>query len=288
MTGTTAAGTPAHRFRVRQVLTGALLLVVLGFTALVGYWVATGGTWFVVRTPSMGTAAPVGTLVWVKPVSPHDLHVGELITFHPPGSKETYTHRIHAMHADGTITTKGQITSPDPWRITPRNIVGAVQMRWWGIGWLVRAAPLLILGGLAVWFLATRLATVRWRQPVAVLGASLVLSAGVIIYRPLTGAVALSLAPHAGGARASYVSTGLLSLRLSAPSGAHADMRPGQIGTVVSTHVRSDGKFPVTLQPHIPLWFWVAIVLACLLPALWTTVRGPLGTAPGPALQPAG
>ncbi len=54
------------------------------------YWFATGGRWLIVETPSMGRSAPVGTLLWVEPV--HDLHVGDVISFHPPGEpKITYT-----------------------------------------------------------------------------------------------------------------------------------------------------------------------------------------------------
>ena len=269
---------------VRRVLTASLLLVVLGFAMLVGYWAATGGRWFVVKTPSMGTSAPVGTLLWVKPVAAHDLHVGELITFRPPGSSEIYTHRIHVIHPDGTITTKGQITSPDPWRIRPANIIGAVQMRWWGIGWLVRAAPVLFLGGVAVWFLAARLASRRWRLPSALVGAALVLSAGVVIYRPLTGAVALSLAPNSGGTggTASYVSTGLLPVRLSAAGGGHVDMRAGQVGSVLARHADAKGDFPVSLHAHVPLWFWITLVALCLLPGVWTSVFGDSSRSAGP------
>ena len=270
----TASVGPAPVHPVRRVLTATLLLIVIGFAVLVGYWVASGGRWFVVRTPSMGTAAPVGTLLWVKPVAAQDLHVGQLISFRPPGSSEVYSHRIHVIHSDGTITTKGQITSPDPWRIRPANIVGAVQMRWWGVGWLVRAGPILLLGGLALWLLVSRLVAARWRLSASVLGASVLVSACVVIYRPLSGAVALSLVPTSDGGRASFVSTGLLPVRLQARGGGHVDMHTGQVGTVLARHTDGKGAFPVSLHPHIPLLFWVVVVVACLLPAVWTTVFG--------------
>ena len=268
----TAARTPVRP--LRRVLTAALLLGVLSFAVLVGYWVASGGRWYVVRTPSMGTAAPVGTLLWVKPVAAHDLHVGELISFRPPNSSEVYSHRIHVIHPDGTITTKGQITSPDPWRIRPANIVGAVQMRWWGVGWLVRAAPILLLGGLAVWFVAARVVAARWRLPTVMLGGSVLVSACILVYRPLSGAVSLSLEPTGKGGRASFVSTGLLPLRLQARGGGHVDIRTGQVGSVLARQADSKGSFPVSLHPHVPLLFWVVLVAVCLVPAVWTTFFG--------------
>jgi membrane protein implicated in regulation of membrane protease activity len=222
----------------------------------------------------MGTAAPVGTLLWVKPVDKADLHVGEFITFRPPGAATTYSHRIYKIHSDGQIETKGQITAPDPWRITSHDIVGHVDMRWWGLGWLVKALPILVLGGLVLWFLVTRFASRRWKLPLAVLGFALLTSIAIVVYRPFTRAIQLSATPTADGGRASYVSTGLLPLRLQAVGGGHTDIRAGEIATIVSRHANTQGKYPVFLHPHIPIWFWVGLVAACLVPAIWTTIFG--------------
>src|SRR6201999_6147 len=110
---------------------------VAGFLVFAGGWWLDGGRWVRVETPSMGRVAPVGTLLWIKPVPFHELRVGDLITFHPPGEAQTYSHRVYRVNADHTITTKGVIPGPDPWRLTARDIVGRVEMRWWGAGWIV-------------------------------------------------------------------------------------------------------------------------------------------------------
>ncbi|MBE7163661.1 MAG: S26 family signal peptidase, partial [Williamsia herbipolensis] len=133
--------------RVRTVLLSIVVAGVLAAVAYVGMFVAHGGRWFVVETPSMGTEAPVGTLLWVEPVKPADLHVGDFVTFRRPDSAETYSHRIREIHADGTISTKGAITAPDPWTLKASDVVGRVEKRWWGIGWLVDALPILVIGG---------------------------------------------------------------------------------------------------------------------------------------------
>jgi hypothetical protein len=97
--------------------------------------------------------------------------------------------------------------------------------------------------------------------------------AGVVIYRPLVRATLLTFAPTSEGGRASYVSTGLLRTRLSAPHNGHVDLRDGQVGTILSTHPDSRGRFVVHVGPHL-WWWWPALVAACFLPALWTVVFG--------------
>jgi hypothetical protein len=272
---------PPARRPLRTVLAGAFVVVTLGIVVFAGYWAITGGRWYVVKTPSMGTAAPVGTLLWVQPTKITDLHVGEFITFHPPHSTLTYSHRVFALNSDGTVSTKGQITAPDPWKLTAADIVGKVDMRWWGMGWLVRAAPLLIIGGLAVWFGLRRFASPQWRLPVAVVGTAVLLCIAVVVLHPLTRAERLSSVAEGSGGRATYISTGLLPLRLDAGHGAHVDLRDGQVGSVLSTHVDRHGLAPVALRPHISWSFWLVLVLTCFLPALWTVFVGARSVAPG-------
>ncbi|MBE7162589.1 MAG: S24/S26 family peptidase [Williamsia herbipolensis] len=261
---------------VRRLASYALLAAALGFAVLVATWVLTGGHWFVVETPSMGTSAPVGTLLWVRPVgSAASLHVGDFITFHPPGSAATYSHRILAILPDGTIRTKGEITGADPWRITVHDVVGRVAMRWWDVGWLIKAAPILLLGALALVPLATvvgRVAGSRWRLPTVMVGSSIVLSVVMVVVRPLTGAVQLPTAPGSQVARAAFVSTGVLPLQVDA-GGPAAVVRAGEVARVVAGPAGTDGRYAVHLSPAIPWWFWAVIVLASFLPAIWTTIR---------------
>lgn len=257
---------------LRRLTAALAALLVLGFAAFVGYWVLTGGRWYVVETPSMGTAAPVGTLLWVEPLDHQPLHAGEFVSFRPPGSSTVYSHRIYRIARDGTMQTRGQITAPDPWHIHRADIVGTVSMRWWGVGWVVRAAPLLILGGLALALLLRVLAR-DYRLSAALVGSSLILCVAIVIWHPLTGAVQLTGQTAAGG-HASYVSTGLLPMRIELPGNRHVDLASGQTATVDQLRSGPAGTIPVRLLPYIPLWWWVVILAPWFLPALWSTVAG--------------
>jgi hypothetical protein len=153
-------------------------------------------------------------------------------------------------------------------------VVGKVVARWWGVGWLVAAAPLLIVGGILLWLLVWKAVARSWRLPVGIVGTSVLLCLVIVIYHPLVRAEQLSFAPGADGARATYVSTGLVPLRLQAVDGGHVDLRDGQAGSVVATHADRDGRYFVHLHPRLPISWWLVLALGCFLPALWTLIVG--------------
>lgn len=253
----------------------ALLATLVGFLVFCLAWRLDGGRWERVETPSMGTVAPVGTLLWTKPADFDRLRPGDFITFHPPGSTgQTYSHRVLARHPDGTITTKGVIPAPDPWRLHAEDVVGQVRMRWWGVGWLAAAAPLLLVGALVIAAVRTGLSR-RLRLPATVLMGAVLLSGALVWYRPLVDAEQLAfVASASGGADATYVGTGLLPIRLQAHHGGHVDLRAGEVGTVHVPRADGDRRLRVDLHPAIPAWWWAALVLACFLPALYSLVVG--------------
>lgn len=260
-----------------------LIAVLVGFIVFCGVWRLQGGRWERVETPSMGEVAPVGTLLWIKPVKFTSLRPGDFITFQPPGRKgATFSHQVYAVNADGTLTTKGVIPGPDPWHLTSHDVIGKVSMVWWGVGWIVTAAPILLIGGLIV--VAVRAAVHRdWKLPVTILLGSLVITAALVWYRPLINAEQLSFNPdHHGGAVATYVGTGLLPIKLQAHGGAQGDssvgssvvMRDGQVGSVRVTQPDHQSQLRVDLKPAVPWWLWVVLVLVCFLPALYSLLVG--------------
>lgn len=271
-----------------------LIAVFVGFIVFCGIWRLDGGRWERVETPSMGEVAPVGTLLWVKPVNFHDLHPGDFITFKPPGRDATYSHRVYAINSDGTISTKGVIPGPDPWRLTSRDVIGKVAMAWWGVGWIVTAAPVLLIGGLIV--VAVRAAVNRdWKLPVTILLGSLVITFALVWYRPLINAEQLSFVPDGhGGAVATYVGTGLLPIKLQAHGGSTGDstdgtnigssvvMRDGQVGSVRVSRPDTNQQLRVDLKPAVPWWLWLVLILVCFLPALYSLIVGfaPLAEIP--------
>jgi hypothetical protein len=225
----------------------------------------------------MGTRAPVGTLLWVKPVPFDSLRPGDLITFRPPGAKGvTYSHEVKKIYPDGTLSTQGRITAPDPWRIRSGDVVGKAVMRWPGVGWLVLGAPVLLLGGALVGLVVTRLRNRDARLPAAIIGASLVIVTALVVYRPLTQADRLSFVPVGSGARATYVSTGMLPVRLSAVGAHPVVLRDGEVGSVVAEHatgVEAGRQYSVTVRPAVPFGWWVALVIGCFVPGVAGTLR---------------
>jgi hypothetical protein len=273
----------AERPRWLRAAVWATIALLVGFIAFCGVWRLQGGRWMRVETPSMGQTAPVGTLLWIKPVPFDSLKVGDFITFHPPGhGTTTYSHRVYRVNPDHTITTKGVIPAPDPWRLTSADVVGEVQMRWWGAGWLVAAAPILIVGFFVVAAIRTAVAR-AWKLPATILLASFVVTIAIVWLRPFVNAQQLAFAPDShGGAVATYVGTGLLPIRLRAHGGdtqgsslgSSVVMRDGQLGTIRVTRPDAQHKLRVDLGPAVPWWVWAGIVVVCFLPALCSLLIG--------------
>lgn len=261
--------------RARAALAWAGVVVLLAVAAGLIGWRVEGGSWVRVQTASMGTQAPVGTLLWIEKVPFDRLRAGDLITFRPDGSSSTYSHLVDSVNDDGTVSTRGRITGVDPWRIRPDQVVGRAAMVWPGVGWLVLAAPALLGGAAIVGLLVSALRDRSLRLPVAVLGGAVVLTVTVVTYRPLVGAEQISFTTRDGRATATYVGTGLLPVRLSAPDAVSVVLASGEVGSVTTAGegVGSDqARFAVDLGPAVPMWWWVALVLACLAPAAIETL----------------
>jgi len=269
--------------RLRLVLNGAGLLVVLGALAYCLVFRLGGGHWERVETPSMGTTAPVGTLLWIEPAEAADLHVGDVVSFHKPGGGTdgtVYSHRITELHEDGTFTTAGDLSGPDAWTVQPTDVVGRVVHVWKGVGWLVQAVPVLLIGGLVtagVVFLVRRTVKV----PVAIVGASLTLAAVLVVYQPLAGAELLGVDQDQGQATASYVNTGVLPIRVTSPDRSSTDIGPGESGSV--TMHATGATMKVDVRSHVPLWFWIALLALCFAPAATSVAVGRERSAPAPA-----
>jgi hypothetical protein len=292
-TGSRAPRTVVSRRRkpmpvmIARVVVGGL---VVALCAVMVWWWAIGGRWFIVRTPSMGTYAPVGTLLWVKPVNINDVHVGDVITFHTPpvgaGSgarastalkypSQIYTHRVVARDPDGTLQTKGDLNlGRDPWRIDQQHLIGQVMARWWGVGWLVGALPLLIPGAIAWWVLTGVLASKRSRAPLRVLGAAVLVAVALYVYNPLFGAQQLSFVPLGAAAKATYVGTGLMPVRLVAEGVNSVLVHAGQERSIVAAHLSQSGRYQVRVLPTVPWQTWVVIAALGLAPAVWSAIVG--------------
>ncbi len=264
----------------RGASVGAILLVaaVLAASVTVGVFWMLGARWFVVRTPSMGTAAPVGTLVVTMPVHPSRLRVGEIVAFHPPTDpSETYTHRIIAID-HGVVHTRGDINGArDPWTLTGHDIIGRAVVVLPVGGWVLRALPLLLVIGGAVWLTTGRLRA-RWRGPARMLGLVSAFIVALTVLHPLVGLDERGVTNNADGTGTmTLVSTGLfpVEIRGDAHDG-HAntlDLTLGQVGT---THIKAahSGKFHLEPRVHLTGWPLVVAVALTAAPTLWSVLVG--------------
>ncbi len=267
------------------ILGAGLALVLVALCVLAFAWRAEGGRWFVVRTPSMGRAAPVGTLLLTTPASIADVHVGELITFHAPGTGMVFSHRVVQKTAAG-LRTRGDINPvEDPWVLTRSDLIGRVAHRVWGLGWVLRGMPLLLLCIGLVW-LVTAFVADGWRSPLRLVGVTLSVSYVAYMLHPWVDIERIGAGPAGHGLTVRAVSTGVLPIRASAVhGGGHVRLLDGQVGAIAVRHVAHGGAYDVAASPSLSLWWWVLTVFVCLLPLLFALVVG-FGPAP-PATEAA-
>jgi signal peptidase I len=101
-------------------------LLTLGVLALLGFGVVASGVLpyriYVVHTGSMFPTIPSTSAVVVQV---HHYRVGQPISFYEQGT--VITHRLEAINANGTITTKGDANATDdPWHPKTSAIIGGV------------------------------------------------------------------------------------------------------------------------------------------------------------------
>lgn len=254
-------------------MAGVLLAVVLVAAAGALAWRVAGGQVVRVETPSMGTTAPVGSLLWLRPVAVADLAPGDVVTFHPPGEPDTtYSHLVDEVRPDDTFTTRGVISGEDTWTLEQADVVGRVVAVWSWAGWFVVMAPTLIVGAVVL-AVVVRRAPPAARFPVAVVGAAVVASVALVVHQPLTRAEQLAFAADDGVAAASWVNTGMLPLRLAEVGGDASDvMAPGEVAEVLVDHSEG-GRFVVEVDPVLPWWWWPVVAGVCFFPAVLETAR---------------
>lgn len=268
--------TPPRRpsaLRTAAIWTASAVLV--GLVALALLFHSSGGRWFIVQTPSMGTFAPVGTLVLTTPTAIEDVRVGDVVSFHPSTTPdETYTHRVVDLAADGTLVTQGDINGAvDPWATGPDQLIGVVTTSLPGLGWLAKGLPLLLAGAVLVQLLTRLLPSPTHRAAMRMLGLSLVASITVFLLRPFVGLVVLEATVENGYTDATLVSTGLLPIRVSAEGAAPLDLVSGEVGRL-RVPANEQDWYSVSSALHLPFWGWVVFALLCALPLIYTFVIG--------------
>src|ERR1700722_8135283 len=180
----------ARHARVKGPRVGALnavLGVSVSVSALAVFgWYLSGGRLMVMTTPSMCPTVCVGSLVAIQPLE-GALHPGELVSFRPPGQSSTFTHRVIKVEDNGSFTTKGDAeASPDPWVVPPSDVVGRVSFTVAGLGWWLRALPMVAAGTVVLLF-ARRAYRLRNRRTFERTFGALIVAVPIFILHPLIG-----------------------------------------------------------------------------------------------------
>ena len=267
---------PRAKVLVGRLFAVLLLAVVLGAAA----FRVTGGRWLMVTTSSMGAAAPVGTLLLTRPVSAGEVRVGDIIAFHPPsGPGRSFSHRVIAVGPDGGLQTKGDLNGvADPWTLHGGDLTGRVVLRGWGLGWLVRALPLLIVGMGTVWLATRRRPPHWWQLPARLLGGSLLLAVAGVLLKPFVAMSVITTASAGDGTALSVVSTGLLPVRVRASGGDHVDLMNGHLGAVTARSPHPGAAYHLSVNPHMSLLWWLGVGLICMVPLLLGLILTPRPT----------
>jgi signal peptidase I len=257
------AATSRRTVAALTALAAAAILAAL----VAAVFLLSGSRLFIVTTPSMATAAPVGTLVDAQPQSAY--HVGDVITYTVDG--RVVTHRIHA-ETGGVITTKGDLNgSPDGWQLTASDVVGKAVALIPGAGWILRALPWLLAGICLteVVILAGR-ARRDWAWNLRLIGWSASIALVSYVLRPWVGVQLLDF--RADDARTGVlmhlVNTGLYPFRAEGTV-----LHAGQDAVVLTTQRLASGAYYVTPTAELSLGMRLAILLACLVPLFIALMR---------------
>jgi signal peptidase I len=238
-------------------IAAGVVLVVVVLTILAGAGIRA----FEVKTPSMGTVAPVGTLVIVQPQKSYA--IGNVISFER--SDRSYTHRIVAQTWQGW-STKGDLNgSPDPLPVTNAQIIGKVVFIGKYLGFVVDALPWILLG-CAIVYAVTLLPRVRpsWRWQIRLVGWSLVTSIVALWQHPWVNMVMLGYVPDDNvGVDMHLVNTGIFPVRVLGTI-----LQSGQDAVVNQTMADAGGRYSVTPQLALNLGWFLGLLFLCLAPVI--------------------
>jgi len=269
-------GSSRHGGRAGTAAAVSALLACLLLVAVGAGWRLTGGSWAVIETPSMGRAAPVGTLILTRPAALEHIQVGDVLTYRPRNARQSlYTHRVVAKPTSRTAQVQGDINgTPDPFPVGQEDLVGKVVARWIGVGWLVRALPTVLLAVVVLLVATGRYVPPRWRSSVRILGTCLTFAATSLLLRPFVHPILIAVTDDGSGPLASVVSGGLLPIRVTGADGNHVDLSAGETGVVRVAAQQAGGALMVNGSPNLHGWWLVATIAVSLLPMLWCALVG--------------
>ncbi len=254
-------------------LSACILAAVLLFPRVTPYRLYT------VTTGSMVPTIPVGSIVVVN-TADHHIAPGRIIAFRPPlAPTQVFMHRIHATHANGTFTTKGDaLPGIDPWTVAPGDIVGREVAIIPNLAWFLAALRVATFCGLlafGIWYLSSRY--LAFSIPTFAL-VSVVATVSIVylfnVEKPLIGADVAFTGVTDTAVHASVINYGWMPLQAFDEANPHA-RSPRVEGNSVRhvtfhvPHVRNSLKaLRIDLVPALHWYNWCAFWLLITSPLL--------------------
>ncbi|WIE75637.1 S26 family signal peptidase [Curtobacterium sp. MCSS17_007] len=253
--------------RSETVLAWSVAAIAAVLLAAAVLFLSAGGRWFVVETPSMGEAAPVGTLVLDLPVDVATLRVGDIVSFETDANPGVvYTHRIIAIDAEG-LHTRGDINgATDPWTLTQHEVIGTPALLVPHLGWLFRAAPILLGGTLLIWTLTSAFTDRVTRTCLRIAGGALTTAYAAFVLKPFVNVTTITNTSSPHGVEATIVSSGIFPVRVDAHGGTTVHLVDGEVGRVVVHELTENGHYQLTSNIDLDPVGWAALIAVCLVP----------------------
>ena len=245
----------------------AIVVIAFSVVASLG-WRFSGGSSYIISTPSMCPSLCVGSLVLDQPAGTH-FHVGEVISFTPFDHGPTYTHRIVAVFPNGTLETKGDAANiVDPWRVTPAEVRGRMVAEFSDLGWYDLALPFLALA-LTLILISRAMFTTRHRREFDRLCVSLMVTLPIWVLHPLVRGVVVETSSLGPGVEQSVVvNTGVFPAEFRVPGGRSASfITPGH-RAVIEGPARRGGQLDFQMLASFHWYGWALVILAACLPLI--------------------
>ncbi len=261
---------PVKGPRLGALTTALVIAVTVSALGVLG-WDLSGGRLLAMTTPSMCPTVCVGSLVAIRPLDGAMVHPGELVSFRPPGQNATFTHRVVKVEDNGSFTTKGDAeASPDPWVIPPSDVVGRVSFTLFGLGWWLRALPMVAAGTIVLLF-ARKAYRLRNRRTFERVFGVLILVVPLWVLHPLIRGVLIEAVPdphHPGWLKGLFVNTGLLPSHL----GVHGAGPIPALGSSQLTWLYAPklgtSVLGVRQWAALPVWGWAVVAALILSPII--------------------
>ena len=181
-----------------------------------------------------------------------------------------------AIDAAGVHTKGDANAAEDPWALGQSEIDGRVVASFFGLGWLIKALPMLVVGGALIWWATARWASYRWRPALRIVGFSLLVSVVAYVLRPFVNQILIGATRDADGLHAAVISTGVLPIRVQARTGGFVDLIDGRTGTLTTQLPEGADGVWLDSRVHMGFWWWVLMIAVWITPfavSVWLVGR---------------